>query len=507
VAARAIDVQRIYLDSARRYAESLEAPPAWIARLLDDWQQTLDAMSRDDRPWLAARLDAFTKYELFSAVLAQNGCMWRELPRRTELFHELALLDQSYHEFGNPDSAFSRLDRAGLLRHRVGPFVPPGEEPEPFVPETATRAAARARFIAGHANQKNLMIDWSWVAEGGGIRRCHLFDPFAQEYDPWQNAADPVAAQHREPSLAERWQALAPVILRLYDHGEYEAAYRHMMPFARIQDQNGAPEFPNLLRYRAWVQARRGFVDGPQLLQRLYADRRSMPAIADFCCVYRFQGLQPPAAIDPWLEAGQQLLAEIGPTDPEPGDTQAFREHLAWCLLCRNRGEEARAVLQTAIEPTRMERTYPRIKARIMATLGEAYRVLGCRFRSGRMFRGAQRLQVENEFHGDLADLTLTCQAKWSRRPANALAFLQRAKETQTRLANRPGLARTLLLEARLSGPGTLADQNHVQLLTLRTQAPALMQCQRLTAILDGWDSWTRTDRHPSDGGEGFQGI
>ena len=66
-----------------------------------------------DRVWLSRHLDAFAKYEFYSAVLADAGTSFGELRRRPDLFHELALLDQSYHEFCNPASVFSQLENAG----------------------------------------------------------------------------------------------------------------------------------------------------------------------------------------------------------------------------------------------------------------------------------------------------------------------------------------------------------------------------------------------------------
>ena len=48
-------------------------------RTLGDWAATLDAYERNDRAWLAERLDAFTKWELFSAALAESGRSWKDL--------------------------------------------------------------------------------------------------------------------------------------------------------------------------------------------------------------------------------------------------------------------------------------------------------------------------------------------------------------------------------------------------------------------------------------------
>lgn len=182
----ALEIQQVYLEAARRWAATLAEPPHWIERCLGDWQDTLDALRRADRGWLAARLDAFAKYELFSGFLAERGLDWRQLPGRKELFAALALVDHSYHEFASPDSVFRTLEDAGVLRHRVGAAVAPGHEPEPFVPETTTRARTRARFLREHAGKPGMSMDWSGASEPAKRQRCDLDDPFATEFGPWR---------------------------------------------------------------------------------------------------------------------------------------------------------------------------------------------------------------------------------------------------------------------------------------------------------------------------------
>jgi proteasome accessory factor A len=180
----AIEVQRFYLDRARRFAETLRPHP-WADRLLTDWELTLDKMAAGDYDWLAARLDAWIKHRLFGQWLRAHGRSWHDLARRPHLFNGLVLLDQNYHEFANPDSVFDHADRADLLAHRVGPIVAPGSEAEPFTPETPTRARARARFLRTNDGDSNLEVDWASVHDRRGDRCRWLSDPFATEYGPW----------------------------------------------------------------------------------------------------------------------------------------------------------------------------------------------------------------------------------------------------------------------------------------------------------------------------------
>jgi proteasome accessory factor A len=185
VAPMVVEVQRQYHEAACRYAASLSRPAAWIARLLEDWRSTLDALERGDSGWLAARLDTFAKHEVFSRLLAASGHGWKDLPGQPHLFSELALADHDYHDFSSDESIFQRLDDRRLLAHRVGDPIPAGKEAEPWVPETATRARARARFIRDHAGTTNLLMDWSCVHDLAHGRWRRLDDPFALEYGPW----------------------------------------------------------------------------------------------------------------------------------------------------------------------------------------------------------------------------------------------------------------------------------------------------------------------------------
>ncbi len=177
-----VEVQRIYLDAARRCVASMSDPQDWMPRILEDWQLTLNAYERSDRLWLAPRLDAFTKYELYSHFLEDRGSSWGELVGDMEALSTLGLMDHDYHSISEPVSAFSDLDQRGLLSQRVGDPIQPGCEEEPYVPDVGTRARARARFIQEHSGRSNLVMDWDRVVEMDTGRVRTLFDPFAEAY-------------------------------------------------------------------------------------------------------------------------------------------------------------------------------------------------------------------------------------------------------------------------------------------------------------------------------------
>jgi hypothetical protein len=182
----ALTIQRLYLDGARRFADSLKSPPSWVPRLLDDWETTLARLTASDHAWLAARLDPWIKYELFSICLREQSCRWQDVPRTRHLFDLLALLDQRYHEFADAQSPFNRLDEAGGLWHRIGERLLPGTETEPYVPATTTRARARARFFVQHRDRQNLVMDWAGVYDTSRGLRRQLDSPFGQAYGDWQ---------------------------------------------------------------------------------------------------------------------------------------------------------------------------------------------------------------------------------------------------------------------------------------------------------------------------------
>lgn len=178
-----IAAQRLYLEGARRYAESLSSPPSWIAWALENWARMLEAFETRDLDWLSMRLDAFAKYRIYSSILDDQGKSWTDFPQEVELAHELTLLDQSYHSFCQSDSLFHRLEQAGLMDHRVGPYVGPGEEREPYVPGVATRADARARTIRAYAAERHhVLVDWAYIFDHRTSSSQRLEDPFAVGY-------------------------------------------------------------------------------------------------------------------------------------------------------------------------------------------------------------------------------------------------------------------------------------------------------------------------------------
>ena len=482
--------QRLYLEGARRYAASLDDPPDWISRSLDDWEATLAAYQRLDRPWLSARLDTFAKYEFYSAVLSEAGCTWQNLPQRKSMFDELALLDHSYHEFCSQQSVFNRLEEAGVLHHRVCEPIAPGEEPDPHVPETTTRARARARFIRDNQNRDELVVDWSWIHDKRQNRRCHLYDPFASKMGPWERATMRESIRPEMSHIAVHLDS----VLERYDRGLYEEASRRLEEITHFCHAMGV-DLPNRAhRYRAWLQARTGHADAISMLDRIYRGRSvTWGTVTDYSNVHRFQGGLCPdlQSMEPWIEQGKRLLDAIGEGAPEPEDALVFREHVAAVLLRNGRAEEAMDMLEQCRTAGRFRQCTPRVRARLTAALGEAHRLLGNRREAQRLLRTAMRVQRQYNYLGHLAYFTMPAMAKCARVRRAALQWLAKASEIQTQHRDRLGHTTTLLLEARLCRDDSRSAELKQQITAYREQLPALSQCSRLATILDEWNAWT----------------
>ncbi len=444
---RVVEIQRVYLEGAHEYAAARGQVPPWFGRLLDDWDATLRAMQSGDHDWLAARLDAWAKYELFTQVLASDGHRFSDLPRMPHLFDELALLDQNYHEFANPDSVFDLLERQGALAHRVAPPVDPGAEAEPYVPDTPTRASARARFIRRHAGDRDFVVDWSWAANVRTGSRRYLSDPFATSLGPWEHDPDAIAVPDpggircRTPA-----SGILEEIRQCYQGGALAEADRSLSFLEERISLLRDADRREMLRLRAWVQSRRGFTDGPAYLDALYAGQEpDLTMITDYVLVYRFQGLAPAAPIHAWLDRGRELL-ERSAGAQEHVDTPAFCEHWGYVLLRTGRAEEAVRVLEAGLRAPDDRPLDARIEGRLLSTLGDAYRVLGRRWRARRALRKAERLLSDFRHVGELADFPLTGLGKLELEAPRAMVHLRRAIEIQRAITNEVGLARTLLL-------------------------------------------------------------
>jgi ATP/maltotriose-dependent transcriptional regulator MalT len=242
-------------------------------------------------------------------------------------------------------------------------------------------------------------------------------------------------------------------------------------------------------------------------LARLYSDQpANLIMVVDYCTAFRFRGLVPAPGVHRWLDLGFQLLADPEQVHQQPAAVAAFREHAGFVLLKEGRASEACDVLQEACELPGLEQFASRLRARVFATLGEIHLVLGNRREARDSLHRAEQLQHDGGFWGDQADFTFTSRAKSERRRQSALDWIERARQLQSRLHNRMGLVRSLLLESRLGRDDQVAAENREIVLGLREQLPALTQCPLLARVLGNWDSWV-TGQTPETEIDDFWGV
>ncbi|MCU0960158.1 MAG: proteasome accessory factor PafA2 family protein [Pirellulaceae bacterium] len=485
-----LKTQQLYLEGARRWVARYEPSSAWIRRLLTDWQDTLSALEQMNRSWLARRLDAFAKLEICTALLADAGLTRAELTARHAVFSRLALLEQNYHEFCNPASAFAQLERAGAMDHRVGPYVAPGGEPEAYIPEVNTRACARARLICQYQHDGRYVADWSHLYEVPTDRLLRLYDPFSVQPDSWlpsgvSDGARSAGSGGSPIDLGDLWHLLErghldDVSTRVR---RLELAFR-VAHFAIPRD---------LMRCKARIAARCGTQDGEQLLRAVsYDDCDTVQAIADYCCIYRYAGLAPDLErMEPWIEHGRRYLAG-GCLSSHNGEALAdIREHAAVALTAHGRLNDALALL----EPVRTRAGASGIglpaRARLTAALGEVQRRMGHRKQARASLYAALRIEESLGLEGQMAYGTLQSLAKCERLRSRSLRWLERAAEIQMRNGDRLGHAATLLREARIHRDRVRATDNLARVTQYRELLPALAQCPLMSLLLDRWDDWT----------------
>jgi hypothetical protein len=481
----------------------MDNPPDWIPRLLADWQRTLLAYESDDIAWLARHLDAFAKHELYKAVLRERGCSWSKLSRRRPLADELALLDQSYHEFCHEDSVFHQLEQAGLLDHRVGPRIDPGQEADPYVPEVATRARPRAIFIRDHPNRSEFSIDWSCIHDRRRSRVARLDDPFAWDLGEWV-----AMSKGRRPHISELADPSAQdEIQHMYDHGRYEQAYSLLLRNEMLAHLHGEQLPGPMLRQKAWLHARCGLLDGQRLLSLIYGEPpTTLVGVNDYCNVFRFDGLCPRLEpMLPWIDRGQFVLQSHGSVD-DVEQAAVFREHAAVTFARNGRTGEALELLAPALAEPARRQTSQRLQAQLLATLGETYRRAGRAADARQVLLEAMHIQLEHDHSGYLSYCTWLSLAKNEDRPADGIRWLRRALELQRRNRDRVASVATLALEARMSNDSQTSAGHKNQLLTIRNRLPALRQCPALTRIVEHWDAWINAD-HIDRAKEDFWGL
>jgi proteasome accessory factor A len=146
----AIDLQRRYLDAAKKYLHRRDAQTDMVLR---EWERTLDDLERDPLS-TADRLDWSAKRVLYSQFIAENGVGWHD--------DILQSLDLEYHNVNPKTGLFYGLEEAGAMCRLV---TDAEVEEATTTPPENTRALGRGQIVSHLIARPNTryVIDWDAV--------------------------------------------------------------------------------------------------------------------------------------------------------------------------------------------------------------------------------------------------------------------------------------------------------------------------------------------------------
>jgi proteasome accessory factor A len=177
--ATALEIQRRYLDGVRRALAGRATLDVWKARVLRDWEETLDLLEHEpdaleDRiDWLAKRRLLFDEVpdpedrealRLKGAELIRDGEVRIGIGLRLrDLAYRAWRVDLRYHELG-PRGGYRRLEQSGRVRRLSDPAK---VEQARVRPPDDTRAWARGQAIKwAHAHALSGAAAWHRVRLG-----------------------------------------------------------------------------------------------------------------------------------------------------------------------------------------------------------------------------------------------------------------------------------------------------------------------------------------------------
>ena len=525
----AVQIQRHYLEFAEANCRAPFMPP-WSQEVCFQWRQILDRLEGGAPGSVLSTLDWAMKLGLFLDRAERRGfgaqCWHHAKPARQsnpqedvadpketapdpaarlpsakellQLHQELCEIDVRFGQLGG-NGIFATLNRAGVLAHHVSGVD--NIEHALVHPPAIGRAGLRGKCVRRFAGQHHrYSCGWRHVLDREKNLLLDLSDPFTAE-ERWKPA--PAGFSESATSMAEYLSRVISEAHTTHDRGDHEFAARLLGSVQRFQNSIEWVQHSEFLRLRAWIQSRRGFLDGIPALEEL-AQRQplDLSLINTFVCCYRYQGLMPPPAIEAWIERGRQLLSPA--PDPSDGAALPFLGHWGYYLLRNGRLEDALRTLQDACRPVRRRASNVGAIARTLADYGDAWRAVGQPARAAALLDEAQSLQRQHLLEGDFADFVLTHRAKLQTNPEQVLELLSQARALQTTHGNLMGEARTLLLEARLGHDPELAARHKTRVQELRGLRPALSQCRLLAKILNHWEAWTNNSPDPDGAQDAF---
>lgn len=492
-------------ESIKRWNKILDRLVRVVNRA--DASRKVHRITLDDVPMAKA---ALPKRSFPLSRLGVADFSWDELEQILRLQQELFEMDACFGELGDR-GIFNQLDRDGVLDHHV-------EQVEHI--ETATtdppaegRARLRGEVIRRvQPDRQEYTGDWSFIDHPAGNRRLDLSDPHTAT-ENWCHAPEPRPTTRGSRLRQMRRLATArnpyDEAQSCYDRGDFEQAYRLVLPLVPNEGDEGYSDddagHDGSRRLYAWIQARRGFLDGAQKLNAISRryDRPPRFLVSDYLFVYRFGGgLRPCIEMDEWIRIEEQ--ADAAASSERPNETC---EHRATWLLQQNRFDEARHLLESVIGAPTQINLAERYTGRGLAALSEAYRRMGDTAAAQQKVEESLRVLSASERRGDYADFALTQSARLAPDSSGATEFLREASRIQREFGNVVGETRTLLLGARIGARVGRSSTLRDRILALQSQRPAVQNCPLLKEILSHWNEWTSGAHSPSGADERFWGL
>jgi proteasome accessory factor A len=165
----ALEIQREYLSKAAEFADRRDLRTPSVARVLDLWERTLDAIEDGDLSKVEREIDWVIKYRLIQRYQEKYG-----LP----ISHpRIAQLDLAYHDISRRRGLYYLLERRGMVERTA-------RDLDIFtaksVPPQNTRAKLRGEFIKRAQEQRrDFTVDWVHLKLNDQAQRTVLCkDPF-----------------------------------------------------------------------------------------------------------------------------------------------------------------------------------------------------------------------------------------------------------------------------------------------------------------------------------------
>lgn len=160
----AIDLQRIYLETAREY---LSGKDEQTDQAIVEWAAVLDALA-DDPMQLADRLDWVAKKQILMQYMDSEGGKWDD-----DVMHSL---DMEYHNVNARTGLYYGLEEMGAMRRIC---TDEQLQDATVTPPSNTRARGRSEVISQLIHRKwgRYLIDWDWVRIDKD-RHLELRNPF-----------------------------------------------------------------------------------------------------------------------------------------------------------------------------------------------------------------------------------------------------------------------------------------------------------------------------------------